>query len=142
MQIQIERLRIRELDALLAAAVRRKQQLAKRRPIHVVRKELTRFAAAQGYSIEELIGVETASASTEDRPKKRQRAKVAAKYRDPQNKRNTWSGRGSMPLWLANKARRGQSPADFLIPGIARPSAKPRSIGKKVVIKQGQLQAR
>ncbi|WP_251044695.1 MULTISPECIES: H-NS histone family protein [unclassified Lysobacter] len=29
--------------------------------------------------------------------------KVAAKYRDPENLRNTLSGRGRMPRWLAKK---------------------------------------
>nr|WP_233580177.1 H-NS histone family protein [Luteimonas sp. 100069] len=48
--------------------------------------------------------------------------KVAAKYRDPDNKRRTWSGRGSMPRWLTEKVKRCQSAVDFLIPGLARPT--------------------
>lgn len=65
-------------------------------------------------------------------------SKVAAKYRDPDNKRNSWSGRGRMPPWPAQKTKHGRSATDFLIPGIARPTAgKCRSIGQKTVVTQG-----
>ncbi|WND80374.1 H-NS histone family protein [Lysobacter capsici] len=68
----------------------------------------------------------------------RKSRKVAAKYRGPENPRNTWSGRRRMPRWLAKKTKYGRSVTDFLIPGLAKPTArKTSSIGKKRVIKQG-----
>ncbi|MFQ6311830.1 hypothetical protein [Lysobacter capsici] len=43
-----------------------------------------------------------------------------------------------MPRWLAKKTKYGRSVTDFLIPGLAKPTArKTSSIGKKRVIKQG-----
>ncbi|MDR6990935.1 H-NS histone family protein [Luteimonas sp. 3794] len=138
MKIDVDALTIRELDALLAAAERRKTLLASRRPVAVVRNALIAFAESQGYAIDELIGVASPAPAARRPAKKQKRAKAAVKYRDPQNKRNTWSGRGRMPRWLAEKTKRGQSAADFLIPGLARPTAKKSSsIGQRSVYKQG-----
>ena len=138
MKIDVDALSLRELDALLVAAERRKAVLSRRRPVAVVRAELIAFVLSQGYAIDELVDAAPPVAVAARRAKKGKRAKVAAKYRDPQNRRNTWSGRGRMPRWLAEKTRRGQSPADFLIPGLARPTAKKSSpIGQRTVFKQG-----
>ncbi|WP_428995417.1 hypothetical protein [Lysobacter enzymogenes] len=41
-----------------------------------------------------------------------------------------------MPRWLAKNVRFGQHPADFLIPGLAKPTArKTNSIGKRTLVK-------
>ena len=142
MKIDIERLGLRELDLLLAAAEKRKKLLSSRRPLAVVRRELAAFAAAHGYAIEELIDLSSNSSVVKPLSRRRKRLKVAAKYRDPENKRNTWSGRGQMPKWLADRTKRGQSAADFLIPGLGRPTAKKGSlVGRKSVFKQDLVTA-
>lgn len=66
---------------------------------------------------------------------RRKLGKVAPKYRDPDNARNTWTGRGRQPRWLAEKVRRGQRAADFLIPGLAKPTANARGVGQRSVFK-------
>lgn len=138
MKIDIGMLSLRELNSLLVAAEQRKKLLSSRRPLAVVRRELIAFAASHGYAIEELFDVRTIPSAVRDEPKRRKRVKVAAKYRDPENKRNTWSGRGRMPSWLVTKTKRGQAAADFLIPGLGKPTAKKsNSIGRKTVFKQG-----
>ena len=141
MKINVEELSPRQLEALLVAAERRKTLLAKRRPIAVVRAELIAFAAGSGYTIEELVGEQPkgrpAPAKRAAKRKTGKTGKVAAKYRDPDNKRNTWSGRGSMPLWLAEKVKRGRSATDFLLPGLARPTTKKsKTVGQKTVFKK------
>jgi len=138
MQIDIEKLSLRELTSLLIAAEKRKQLLSKRRPAASVRRQAVALAARFGYTIGELFDDEApAQPSRRKRGTRRKSAKIAPKYRDPDNERNTWSGRGSMPRWLAKKIRFGQTPTDFLIPGIAKPTArKTSSIGKRTVIKQ------
>lgn len=138
MKIDIERLSLRELNALVRAAEQRKTLLSIRRPAAVVRQELTAMAASHSYTIEELFGDRPVAPVVADAPKRRKRVKAPAKYRDPENKRNTWSGRGRMPSWLAAKTKRGQAAADFLIPGLGRPTAKKSSsIGRKSIFKQG-----
>lgn len=136
MKIELEALRPRELQALIVAAEKRLKVLSTRRPPVVVRRKLTMLASSFGYTVEELIGTESAAPAPTKRRAKRKLGKVAAKYRDPDNKRNTWSGRGRAPRWLAEKVRRGQSATDFLIPGLAKPTAKKSlNVGKRSVYK-------
>lgn len=137
MQIDIDTLTPRALDALLVAAEKRRAVLARRREIAVVRAELTAVAHKHGYSIEELFGTTPVAAAPAKRVARRKLGKAAVKYRDPQNKRNTWSGRGRMPLWLVSKTRQGLSAADFLVPGLAKPTANVRAIGQRTVFKAG-----
>ena len=40
---------------------------------------------------------------------------VAAKYRNPKNADEVWSGRGRMPLWLGAAIKSGKEREDFLI---------------------------
>jgi DNA-binding protein H-NS len=40
---------------------------------------------------------------------------VAAKYRNPKNADEVWSGRGRMPLWLGAEIKSGKAREDFLI---------------------------
>ena len=135
MKTDIDKLSPRELDALLTAAQRRQTLLRTRRPAAIVRRELIELAASHGYAIKELIDAE-ASLGAAKRRKRRSRVETAAKYRDPGNKRHTWSGRGRMPRWLADKVKRGHSVTDFLIPGLARPTEKSsRRIGQRLVVK-------
>jgi DNA-binding protein H-NS len=139
MNIDIEKLSLSELKSLLIAAERRKRFLSARRSVALVRRKVIALAAQCGYTIKELYGEQPAAEITDKkRASRRKTSKVAAKYRDPENPRNTWSGRGSMPRWLAKKTKYGRSATDFLIPGLARPTARKSSaIGKKRVIKQG-----
>lgn len=55
------------------------------------RKALERFAAEQGFRLDELLG--------ETKPSK-ERAPVAIKYRNPQDSNQTWTGRGRQPKWV------------------------------------------
>lgn len=139
MTIDVQTLSAQQLKSLIVAAERRKDLVSTRRPAATVRRELTAVAKEAGYTIAELLGSEEATApAAKRRSSVRKRGKVAAKYRDPDNKRNTWSGRGRMPRWLAERTKRGRSPADFLIPGLAKPTArKGVQIGQKTVFKQG-----
>jgi DNA-binding protein H-NS len=42
-----------------------------------------------------------------------------------------------MPLWLVKKTKYGRSVTDFLIPGLAKPTArKSSSIGQRTLVKQ------
>ncbi|QQQ02519.1 H-NS family nucleoid-associated regulatory protein [Lysobacter enzymogenes] len=139
MNFNIDELSLRELTSLLTSAEKRKQLLSKRRPAASVRRQAVALAAKHGYTIEELFGEQpTAPPIRRKRGARRKPAKIAPKYRNPDNERNTWSGRGSMPRWLAKKIRFGQHPSDFLVPGLARPTArKTDSIGKRTLVKRG-----
>ncbi|KRD39748.1 DNA-binding protein [Lysobacter sp. Root916] len=139
MNIDVDKLNLSELKSLLTAAEQRMRLISSRRPIALVRRKLIALAAQHGYTIEELYGDQpVAEIATKKRAPRRKASKVAAKYRDPENMRNTWSGRGRMPRWLAQKTKYGRSVTDFLIPGLGKPTArKGGSIGQRTLIKQG-----
>lgn len=45
----------------------------------------------------------------------RKGSKVPAKYRNPSNPDQTWSGRGVKPVWLREQLEKGRKTDDFLI---------------------------
>lgn len=137
MSIDLTPLNLRELNTLIRAAQERHTALTKRQPADKVRRRLASLARQTGYTIEELFG--PAAEAPEPKAKGRRKGpKVKPKYRDPENRWNTWTGRGKMPLWLASKIRFGHSPVDFLIPGVAKLTPKDTVLtGKRKLFKQG-----
>lgn len=123
MSIKLDGLSAKELEALIAQANQRKKQLAKRKPLAVVKQKLAALAKAEGYSLSEIFGSSPAPAAKAipGKPKKLARtsstkgSKVPAKYRNPANSTQTWAGRGQQPNWLAAEIARGKSLADFVI---------------------------
>jgi len=70
-----------------------------------VRKKVTDFAKEHGFDIRELVG-----------RRGKGKGSVAAKYRDPDNANNTWTGRGRIPRWMAAATKGGKAKKeDFLI---------------------------
>ncbi|GAA0706009.1 H-NS histone family protein [Dyella marensis] len=60
---------------------------------------------------------------------------VAAKYRNPEDPSQTWSGRGKRPLWLvAQLKKRGVTLDSLLIDGTAAPARK--NVAAKRVVKK------
>lgn len=130
MKSLLEGMSLRELS-LLIHATERLGALRRCRPPNVVRPELEAMATAHRYSIDELVGQPTAVVARKSGGAKRKVAKVAPKYRHPDNNLNMRSGRGSAPTWLSEKEKRGHHRADLLIPGLARPIAKLEGVGKR-----------
>jgi DNA-binding protein H-NS len=92
---------LKELQAQVTKAIasfedrRKKEALA----------ELENKARELGFSIAELTG----GAST------RKRAPAAAKYANPANESDTWSGRGRKPRWFEAALSEGKRPEDMAI---------------------------
>ena len=118
MSIDINRLSPKELDSLINQAKKRKTTLSKRKPIAVVRSKVRALAESEGYSIAELFGAVTATKAA-PRPRTstagRKLGKVAPKYRNPANPKETWTGRGKQPRWLATETAKGRKLDEFLI---------------------------
>lgn len=140
MSIDLEGLSAKQLEAVIARAKKRQDALKQRKPVMAVRKKLVALAKAEGYTIAELFGDAPSGAAVESAPatkrarkstKGRTLGKVAPKYRNPENPKETWSGRGMQPRWLAQQVKRGKSAADFLIS--AKPTPKPQVAGRRVI---------
>jgi len=68
--------------------------------------ELKALAQSKGFSLDELL---------DNGKGNKKKAPVAAKYADPANPDNTWSGRGRKPKWLVAQLDQGKSVEDFAI---------------------------
>ena len=119
MSIDLRNLSAKELGALIEKAKQQQTRLAKRTPIATVRSKITKFAKAEGYTLEELFGMSgNRGAKGAAKPSSRagrKLGKVAPKYRNPANPKETWTGRGKHPRWMAALIAKGKKADDFLI---------------------------
>lgn len=119
--MDINKLNSKELANLISQAQKRKKALAKRKPINQVRTQINKIIHSSGYTFEELFGgspVKATKSSTASSRKTKgppKGSKVDAKYRDPANAENTWTGRGKQPRWLAAYIATGRKAEEFLI---------------------------
>ncbi len=68
-------------------------------------------AAEHGFSLSELAS----DLSGKGRKGARNKPKSPAKYRNPQNPEQTWSGRGRKPGWIVEAESAGRNVSDFEI---------------------------
>jgi len=129
MSVNIENLSTKELAELIVRANKRKKILSKRRPAAQVKAAVAKFLKSTGWDFEELYGVAgarkpAAAATSNAAPaakkvrkstKGRSLGKVAPKYRNPANTKETWAGRGKQPRWLSAETAKGRKLEDFLI---------------------------
>ena len=128
MSVNISNLSTKELADLIAEANKRKKVLAKRKPAAQVKAAVAKFLKSTGWTFDELYGksvaVKPAAAATaaptaapkaRKSTKGRSLGKVAPKYRNPANAKETWTGRGKQPRWLAAETTKGKKLEEFLI---------------------------
>jgi DNA-binding protein H-NS len=68
------------------------------------------------------LGMGGAKRGPKARGSKLKGRKVAAKYRNPDNRSETWAGRGATPRWLRAKIKEGHKLEEF---AIGKPGRKP-----------------
>lgn len=119
MAIDLDGLSARELESLITKAKKRKTALVKRKPAATVRRKLVALAKSEGYTVEELFGGAVAPKARKAAAKRTARKttgrKVPPKYRNPANPKETWTGRGKQPRWLAAYTAKGKKVEEFLI---------------------------
>ena len=101
MKIDLNSLSLKELKDLqsqVAKAISGYEDRRKREAL----AELEEKAKAMGFSLAELTG----SLPT------RKRSPSVAKYANPANKADTWSGRGRKPRWFSEALAKGKKPDD------------------------------
>ena len=67
---------------------------------------LEKLVDGSSFTVPELFGFAT---------KGKSRGKSVAKYANPDNRMETWTGRGRKPNWLLAKLKKGASAEDFSI---------------------------
>ena len=135
--MDINGLNAKQLADLIRRAEARQLQLSRRLPVAAVLKKLRAAAREAGYRLVEVFPTERPVAKAPKRRVKR-RGRVAAKYRNPEEPSQTWSGRGSKPRWFSDLIRRGRNVADLVVPGGAKPTpSKRKAGGTRQVVKRG-----
>ena len=104
MTINLEKLSLRELKDLQSQVARAIAGFEDRRKREAL-AELEEKAKAMGFSLSELTGA----------AKTRKRSPSVAKYANPADKSDTWSGRGRKPRWFSEAIAKGKKPQDLAI---------------------------
>ncbi|MFZ1990142.1 MAG: H-NS histone family protein [Alphaproteobacteria bacterium] len=100
--VNVDKMSLKDLIEL-EAKVQKAIAVARDRERAEVKQAMAALAEKRGFSVSELFGG-------------RGRGKgSAAKYVNPDNKTETWTGRGRKPNWLVAKLKKGANMADFAI---------------------------
>ena len=103
-------------QARTAARITGKELAARaQRALEDKRKESRRAVIAQIKELADSIGVTVTITDGDRAVSARKGSKVAAKYRNPHNPDQTWTGRGVKPRWLAALVNEGRQIEEFLI---------------------------
>ena len=106
MKVDLQKLSYRELVELkgkIGQAIEAKKSAEKTN----IKKKVKELIEGAGFDVGDIVGG-TSSKSLKGR-------KVAAKFRNPKNPEETWTGRGRQPKWLVAELARGRSLNSFRI---------------------------
>lgn len=104
MDINLNSLTLKELKELQSQVAKAIGTFEERRKKEAL-AELEEKARELGFSLSELTGVSVG----------RKRAPAVAKYANPANPEETWSGRGRQPRWFAAALASGKKPDDLIM---------------------------
>ena len=105
--LNVEKLSLKELIALeakLAAAI----ATARQKERAEIKSKVAELAESHGFSVSELFG-------GLGRGNGRKKSVSIAKYANPDDKTDTWTGRGRKPNWLLARLKKGAKLSDFEI---------------------------
>ena len=92
---------LKDLQAKVSKAIASFEDRRKREALATLEEK----ARDLGFTLSELAGISAG----------RKRAAATAKYANPQNKNETWSGRGRKPRWFDAALKAGKKPDDMAI---------------------------
>jgi DNA-binding protein H-NS len=93
---------LRDLEVRVAAAILRAQEREKAE----LKQRFEELASEAGMTVQEIYGSGRGRGAGKG-------GKVAVKYMNPDNKSETWTGRGRQPRWLTAKLGKGAKLVDF-----------------------------
>jgi DNA-binding protein H-NS len=103
--VNVDRLSLREINDL-EAKIAKAKAAARDKAKSDLRDRIDRLVDGSGFTVAELYGFA---------PRGRGRSKSAAKYANPENKSETWTGRGRKPNWLVARLKKGAKMEDFAL---------------------------
>jgi DNA-binding protein H-NS len=104
--LNVDKLALRDLVDL-QQRVQKAISVAKDRERAELKQKISQMAETSGFSVTELFGGRGASS--------RGKSTGVARFRNPDNPAETWTGRGRKPNWLLTRLANGESMEDFAI---------------------------
>jgi DNA-binding protein H-NS len=101
--VSVDKLSLKELVALEAKLVSA-IEVARSKERAELKQKMADLAETHGFSVSELFGKLGGKKSAS-----------AAKYANPEDKSDTWTGRGRKPFWLVRRLKKGAKISDFEI---------------------------
>jgi DNA-binding protein H-NS len=103
--VNVDRMTLREINDL-EAKIAKAKAAARDKARSDLKDKIDRLVDGSGFTVAELYGFAARG---------RGRSKSAAKYANPENKSETWTGRGRKPNWLVARLKKGAKMDDFAI---------------------------
>ena len=100
--INVDKLSLKEL-VVLETKIKSALGEARDRERALVKSKMAELAQTHGFSVSELF----------DGARSRKKPVGVAKYANPENKSDTWTGRGRKPNWLVGRLKKGAKLSDF-----------------------------
>ncbi|MEX0278578.1 MAG: H-NS family nucleoid-associated regulatory protein [Ruegeria sp.] len=107
MKIDLKSMKASELKAL-AKDIEENIVRAEKEALSTALKEIHKVAKSHGVTLEEVIAHFSGS-------KKKTKTKAAAKYQNPEDPTQTWTGRGRKPKWVNDALKAGKTIDDMEI---------------------------
>lgn len=101
----VDNMGLEDLKALKKSVDKALDTFEQRR-LNAARKELEEKAKELGVSLSEVVGATKKGTMA---------PKVAAKYQNPSDSSQTWSGRGRQPVWYREAIEAGKTPEDLAL---------------------------
>jgi DNA-binding protein H-NS len=95
---------LRDLEGKVAAAIMRSQEQER----SDLKNKIDELAKRHGVSVNELYGISKGRGAGRG-------GKVAVKFMNPDDRSQTWTGRGRQPRWLVAMLKKGSKLPDFAI---------------------------
>jgi DNA-binding protein H-NS len=103
--VNVDRMSLKEINDL-EAKIAKAKSAAREKAKSDIKDRIDRLVEGSGFTVAELYGFAARG---------RGRSKSAAKYANPENKTETWTGRGRKPNWLVARLKKGAKIDDFAI---------------------------
>lgn len=107
--VNVDKMSLKDLVEL-EAKVQKAIAAARDRERNDLKKKMAEMAHIHGFSVNELFGGGKGS-----RGAGKGKSLGAAKYANPENKADTWTGRGRKPNWLVDRLKKGAKLNDFAL---------------------------
>lgn len=108
MSVDIKDMSRKELERLQAKIAKALSRISEKE-LKLARDAASKAAAAHGFSLDQIVGAE-APKKRGPKPKSGARAPAVAKYKNPADASQTWTGKGRQPNWFKSAVSAGTDP--------------------------------